>query len=63
LFSDVLDLIVKRFALADAVTAMQLANYFPSASHFLTWNTRHFAGKLLIPALTPEEWLESHAEP
>jgi hypothetical protein len=24
---------------------------------FLSWNAKHFAGKLPVPALTPREWL------
>ena len=27
------------------------------ADYLLTWNARHFVSKLIIPALTPEEWL------
>jgi hypothetical protein len=46
-----------QMALADAVQAVQIAHHAPTASCLLTWNARHFVGKLIIPVLTPEEWL------
>lgn len=52
-----LDQMTCRMALGDAVQAIQIASYGARAECLLTWNARHFAGKLAIPALTPEEWL------
>jgi hypothetical protein len=46
-----------QMALGDAVLAVQIARYASSADCLLTWNARHFQGKLVIPVLTPEEWL------
>ena len=47
----------KQMALGDAVLAVQIARYANDADCFLTWNARHFQGKIVIPVLTPEEWL------
>ena len=47
----------RRMALGDAV---QIASHAPGADCLMTWNARHFVGKLVIPALTPEEWLNQH---
>jgi hypothetical protein len=45
----------QQMALGDAVQAVQIARHARSATCLLTWNARHFVGK--IPVLTPEEWL------
>jgi hypothetical protein len=29
---------------------------------FVTWNTKHFAGKTAVKAQTPEEWLAEHSK-
>ena len=39
------------------VQAVQIAKYAGSAQCLLSWNARHFQGKLVIPVLTPQEWL------
>ena len=49
----------KRMALGDAVQALQIERFAPSADRLITWNARHFHGKLAIPVMTPEEWLNS----
>jgi hypothetical protein len=46
-----------QMSLADAVQAVQIARYASHGECLLTWNARHFQGKLVIPVLTPEEWL------
>jgi hypothetical protein len=46
-----------QMALGDAVQAVQIARFASSATCLLTWNARHFQGKIVIPVLTPEEWL------
>jgi hypothetical protein len=40
-----------QMALGDAVQAVQIAHHASTATCLLTWNARHFAGKLVIPAL------------
>jgi hypothetical protein len=51
----------QQMSLADAVQAVQIAHHAPTAICLLTWNARHFVGKLVISALTPDEWLNQRA--
>jgi hypothetical protein len=46
-----------QMSLPDAVQAVQIVRYAPNAACLLTWNAKHFTGKLAIPVLTPQEWL------
>ncbi len=46
-----------RMSFGDAVQAVQIARFAASAECLLTWNAKHFQGKLVIPVLTPGEWL------
>jgi predicted nucleic acid-binding protein len=54
---DVLAKMEKRMALKDAEIALVAEQHAASLDAFLTWNAKHFAGRLSIPALTPREWL------
>ena len=45
-------------SLGDAVQAVQTAHFVPSADCLLTWNARHFTGKIAVPVMTPQEWLQ-----
>jgi hypothetical protein len=47
----------QQMALSDAVQAVQILHHAPTAVCLLTWNARHFVGKLVIPVLTPDEWV------
>jgi hypothetical protein len=47
----------RQMSLPDAVQAVQITRYANHAEGLLTWNARHFKGKLTIPVLTPREWL------
>jgi len=58
--ADLLKAMEKRMALGDAVNAVQTAAFAPQASCLLTWNAKHYQGKLVIPALTPEEWWQAN---
>jgi hypothetical protein len=51
----------EQMALGDAVQAAQITRYAPNALALLTWNARHFTGKVAIPVLTPQEWLNQQA--
>ena len=51
----------RQMSLGDAVMAVQLAKYAPAALSLVTWNAKHFHGKVLIPVLTPDEWLLQQA--
>jgi hypothetical protein len=55
-------MVCKRHS-GDAVIAAQIAKYAPVATAFLTWNLKHFRGNLIIPVLTPEEWLLQQTPP
>jgi hypothetical protein len=46
----------QRMALKDAEIALTVDKH-ASVSTFLSWNAKHFAGKLSVDALTPREWL------
>jgi hypothetical protein len=55
--------IARQMSLGDAVMAVQIAKFAPSATALVTWNAKHFRGKLAIPVLTPEEWLLQQTAP
>ncbi len=46
-----------KMSLGDAVQAVQIARFARNAQCLLTWNAKHFMGKIAIPVLTPQEWL------
>jgi hypothetical protein len=46
-----------RMALKDAEIALVVEQHAAALSAFVSWNAKHFTGKLSIPALTPREWL------
>jgi hypothetical protein len=50
-----------QMSLPDAVQAVQIARYASHADCLLTWNARHFRGKIVIPTFTPLEWLNQRA--
>ena len=54
---DVRDRIALKMSFGDAVAAAQVTRFVPAAAAFLTWNAKHFVGKLPVPVLTPAEWL------
>ena len=52
--------IAKKMSLGDAIQVAQIVKYAPGASCLVTWNAKHFLGKLAIPVLTPAEWLAAN---
>jgi hypothetical protein len=54
---DVLAMMEKRMALKDAEIALTVEQHAASLNAFVTWNAKHFAGKISVPVLTPREWL------
>ncbi|HEV3146899.1 MAG TPA: hypothetical protein VGZ47_23630 [Gemmataceae bacterium] len=58
---DLISQMSKQMALGDAVLAVQVAMHVPWADCLLTWNAAHFAGKLVVPVQTPQEWLNQLA--
>lgn len=57
---DVLHQMTLRMALGDAVNAVQINKFAAYANCLLTWNAKHYQGKLPIPVLTPEQWWQQH---
>ncbi len=53
----------RQMVLGDAVQAIQIATHASFAHCLLTWNAKHFSGKLVIPVLTPGDWLAQQAPP
>jgi hypothetical protein len=47
----------QRMALKDAEIALVIEQYAATLDAVVTWNAKHFAGKLSVPTLTPREWL------
>jgi hypothetical protein len=62
-FDDLLAQMAARMSLGDAVQAVQIRMFAPTASALVTWNAKHFRGKLVVPVLTPEEWLLQQTPP
>ena len=60
---ELLERMEKRMALKDAEIALVVEQRAPSVTAFLSWNAKHFAGKLPVPALTPAEWLRRRPVP
>ncbi len=56
---NLLQLMEKRMALKDAEIALVVQEHVATVDAFLSWNAKHFAGKLAVPAFTPREWLRS----
>ena len=54
---DILAKMEKGMALKDAEIALVVEQHASSLDAFVTWNAKHLAGKLPVPALTPREWL------
>jgi hypothetical protein len=44
-------------ALKDAEIALAVDRHAHKLDTFLSWNAEHFADRLAVPALTPQQWL------
>lgn len=55
---EVLGRLEERMALKDAEIALTVDQHAETVTTFLSWNAKHFAGKLRVPALTPRQWLD-----
>ena len=58
---DILTNMEKRMALKDSEIALVVDQNAAGLTAFLSWNAKHFVGKLPVPALTPREWLRRGA--
>lgn len=54
---EVLGRMEQRMALKDAEIALTVDQHAATVTSFLSWNAKHFADKLRVPALTPRQWL------
>ncbi len=54
---EVLARMERRMAFKDAEIALAVEKHAAGLDAFLSWNAKHFAGKLSVPAMTPGEWL------
>ena len=41
--------------------ALIVGQHAPALSAFVSWNAKHFVGRLGVPSLTPREWLGREA--
>jgi hypothetical protein len=62
-FDEVVTQMTHQMALGDAVMAVQIAKFAPTATALVTWDARHFLGKVVVPVLTPDEWLQQQTPP
>ncbi|MBI5369311.1 MAG: hypothetical protein HZA54_19910 [Planctomycetes bacterium] len=53
-----LDKMQSRMGLKDAEIALFAEEQAPTPEAFVTWNAKHFVGRLCFPALSPREWLK-----
>jgi hypothetical protein len=60
---DIVTQMATQMSLGDAVQAVQIRMFAPHADALLTWNAKHFKGKIAIPVLTPAEWLQQQPPP
>ena len=56
-FAEIVVQLTHQMSLGDAVQAVQVQRFASPADCLLSWNAKHFAGKLVIPVLTPADWL------
>jgi hypothetical protein len=54
---DVLAYIARRMSFGDALVAHAIDCWAPDATSFITWDARHFRGKISPIVLTPSEFL------
>ena len=54
---EVLGKMEHRAALKDAEIQLLVEQHAATLSAFVSWNAKHFAGRVPVPALTPREWL------
>jgi hypothetical protein len=59
--SEIIQQMSSQMALGDAVQAVQIARHASFADCLLTWNAKHFQGKLVVPVQTPADWLQNRA--
>lgn len=56
--SEVLTLVTSKMSLGDALIASALLRWAPAAESFVSWDAKHFEGKLAMRIVTPLQFLE-----
>jgi hypothetical protein len=56
-FDEIIDQMKMKMSLGDAVQALLIQKFAPPGATLITWNAKHFHGKLAVPVLTPDDWL------
>lgn len=51
--------IQKKQSLGDAQISYVIERFSGDLTHFLSWDAKHFQGKLSIPTMTPKAYLEA----
>ncbi|MGC1274553.1 MAG: hypothetical protein WBC44_12680 [Planctomycetaceae bacterium] len=59
-FREVVSQISRKMSLGDAVQAVQIERFASAEVCLLSWNAKHFVGKLAGHVQTPAEWLAQH---
>lgn len=54
---DILAYIARRMSFSDALVAHAIDSWAPDATTFISWDARHFRGKVSPTVLTPSEFL------
>lgn len=60
--ADLFGYLKQKASFGDALLMATIATHVPDATHFISWDTAHFRGKLSISVLTPNEFLRSSTE-
>jgi hypothetical protein len=55
---DLFDVIARKTSFGDALIISAVEKHIPGTASFVSWNARHFKGRLSVPAFTPREFLE-----
>jgi predicted nucleic acid-binding protein len=55
---DLMNAIAKKASFGDALIISTVEKHLPGTARFVSWNARHFRGRISVTALTPREFLE-----
>ena len=53
------DIMLRKASFGDALIMAAIERHLPRATRFVSWNARHFVGRLSLPVLTPGEFMEA----
>ena len=54
---DLFDIMLRKASFGDALIVAAVERHLPRAARFVSWNARHFVGRLSLPVQTPEEFM------